>query len=100
MGGLSESGDIEVESTTLDDMSAAIPAPAFIKMDIEGAEHAALSGAVELLRNASPVILLSEHGSEQHRRCSALLEDLGYHVGLVVDGSDDGNYVVLATPRG
>lgn len=99
MGGLAASGEIEVQSTTLDALASMLAPPSFIKMDIEGAEHAALSGAVELLRRAHPVILLSEHGWEQHERCGRLLERLGYEVKLLVDGTSDGNYVVLATSR-
>lgn len=68
-------------------------------MDIEGAEHASLSGAVEVLRRARPVILLSEHGWEQHDRCGRLLDSLGYDRTLLVEDLSDGNYVVLATPR-
>src|SRR5688572_3303361 len=98
MGGLSAEGGIEVQSTTLDAVARTIPPPSFVKMDIEGAEHAALSGAAEVLRGARPVILLSEHGWEQHERCGALLKSLGYDVDVLVDGTRDGNYVVLATP--
>lgn len=99
MGGLAAAGEIEVQSTTLDELASTIAPPSFIKMDIEGAEHAALSGAVEVLRRARPVILLSEHGWEQHERCGRLLESLDYELKLLVDGASDGNYVVLATPR-
>ncbi|HET8775924.1 MAG TPA: FkbM family methyltransferase [Thermoanaerobaculia bacterium] len=99
MGGLAANGEIEVQSTTLDALAPTIEPPSFVKMDIEGAEHAALSGAMELLRRARPVILLSEHGWEQHERCGRLLESLGYDLKLLVDGGSDGNYVVLATPR-
>jgi len=99
MGGLAASGEVEVQSTTLDELAFTIAPPSFIKMDIEGGEHVALSGAVELLGSAQPVILLSEHGWEQHERCGRLLESLGYALKLLVDGTSDGNYVVLATPR-
>jgi FkbM family methyltransferase len=99
MGGLAAGGDMEVQSTTLDALASTIAPPSFIKMDIEGAEHAALTGAAALLRSARPVILLSEHGWEQHERCGRLLESLGYELKLLVDGASDGNYVVLATPR-
>lgn len=99
MGGISETGELEVPSQTLDELGGTLPPPAFIKMDIEGAEHAALRGGMELLRRARPTILLSEHGWEQHERCGELLRSLGYEVKLLVDGSEDGNYVVLAVPR-
>lgn len=97
MGGLSESGGLEVETTTLDALRGTIVPPSFIKMDIEGAEHAALTGAMEVLRRSRPTILLSEHGWEQHERCGELLRSLGYDLELLVDGARDGNYVVLAT---
>jgi FkbM family methyltransferase len=96
MGGLSNEGGIEVETTTLDTLRATLPAPSFIKMDIEGAEVAALTGAASLLRDDAPVILLSAHGGEKYRQCSELLRGFGYELELLVDGTLDGNYVVLA----
>lgn len=98
MGGLSDSGGLEVATVTLDALQGTLRAPTFIKMDIEGAEHAALTGAMQVLREARPVLLLSAHGYEQHERCSELLRGLGYETALVVDGAEDGNYVVLARP--
>ena len=96
MGGLSDRGGIEVQTTMLDAMRATLPAPSFIKMDIEGGEHAALTGAMALLRTDRPKILLSAHGYEQHRLCSELLRALGYALETLVDGTADGNYVLLA----
>lgn len=96
MGGLATHGDFEVQTTTLDEMSATIPAPAFIKMDIEGGEHAALRGAASLLRDAAPVILLSTHGYEQHELCTTLLRAAGYQLEMLVGDEAEGNYVVLA----
>lgn len=99
MGHISDGGDVEVELATLDELARSMPSPSLVKMDIEGGEHAALLGGREMLRRARPVILLSEHGWEQHQSCGRLLADLGYDVRLLVDGSADGNYVVLALPR-
>lgn len=96
MGGLSERGVLEVETTTLDALRGTLAPPAFVKMDIEGAEHAALTGAMEMLRDAKPVILLSAHGYVQHDLCTALLRALGYELDVLVDGTADGNYVLLA----
>lgn len=98
MGGLSIEGGIEVQSATLDHLVKTLPPPSFIKMDIEGAEHAALTGAAEVLRTARPVVLLSEHGYVQHERCGTLLQGLGYRVTSLVEDAREGNYVVLATP--
>ncbi|HYC87602.1 MAG TPA: FkbM family methyltransferase [Thermoanaerobaculia bacterium] len=98
MGGLSASGGIEVETTTLDALRATLPAPSFIKMDIEGGEYAALTGAARVLREDRPLLLLSAHGYEQHERCGELLREHGYELEALVDGAVDGNYVVLAKP--
>lgn len=99
MGGLSPRGEIEVEVATIDELarSGVIRAPTFIKMDIEGAEHDALRGGVDLLREAHLDLLLSTHGYQQHELCWALLASLGYALDLQRDGTADGNYVVLGT---
>ena len=78
-------------------MRATLPAPSFIKMDIEGGEYAALTGAMTVLGQDAPKILLSAHGYEQHQRCSELLLRIGYQLETLVDGAADGNYVLLAT---
>lgn len=99
MGALSSSGDFEVMTGSLDALyrDGRIEPPAFIKIDIEGGEHHALMGAIDLLRHARPVILLSEHGYVQHQVCGDLLRSLGYDITVLLDGSNDGNYLVCAT---
>lgn len=99
MGGLSERGGIEVETTTLDSFRDTTPPPAFIKMDIEGAEHDALSGARSLLRETGPDILLSMHGFVQQQRCTALLREEGYELEVITADEAEGNFVVLAAKR-
>jgi len=99
MGGLSEEGAIEVETTTLDALRVTIPPPSFIKMDIEGAEHSALSGARSLLRDAGPAILLSMHGYVQQKLCTALLREEGYVLEVLTEDEPEGNFVVLATKK-
>lgn len=56
---LSESGDIEVDCVRLDDFRAThdLPAPNWIKIDIEGMELPALSGFAETLKAAKPVVI-------------------------------------------
>jgi FkbM family methyltransferase len=70
-----------------------IPAPTFIKMDIEGAEVEALPGAAELIWKCRPTILLSTHGAEVREFCEKFLRDLGYELTSVDDG------LLLAKPR-
>jgi FkbM family methyltransferase len=63
-----------------------IPAPTFIKMDIEGAEVEALPGAAELIWQYRPTILLSTHGKDVRATCEKFLRDLGYDLTSVDDG--------------
>lgn len=98
MGRLSESGTLEVETASLDELlrSGRIAAPAFIKMDVEGAECDVLNGAKEMLAEHRPAILLSAHGWQQHELCTAFLQTTGYKLELLRDGAADGDYLVLA----
>ena len=97
MGRLDASGDVEVRTETLDDLvsSGQVPPPDFVKMDVEGAEHDVLTGAVSVLQKHKPVILLSTHGTVVHDRCCSFLRELGYELRITRDG--DGHYTVLAT---
>jgi FkbM family methyltransferase len=53
-------GDYQIESRTLDSVLAGVPA-SIIKMDIEGAEFAALTGAKELIGRHNPVLAVSAY---------------------------------------
>ena len=53
--GVSAGGDIVVEAITLDGQDLA-PPPTFIKLDIEGAEGAALQGSRSLIQRHKPVV--------------------------------------------
>ncbi len=69
---------LQVPAYSLDDRR--LPAPALIKMDVEGAESAVLEGARRMLREHRPVVFVALHGAEQRRRCIELLETAGYRV--------------------
>ena len=57
-----------------------IPAPDFIKMDIEGAELAALRGASGLLTTHHPTLVIAFHGEEILAACLELLITHGYMI--------------------
>jgi FkbM family methyltransferase len=98
MGRLADAGDLEVRTETVDELvsSGRIPPPRFMKIDVEGAEHAVLTGAAATLARDRPVILLSTHGYEVHEQCCAFLRDLRYDIEMVRDGTADGQYTLVA----
>lgn len=104
-GHLSEGAQdtVAVSAVKLDDLYAEgkVPAPQMIKMDVEGAEVAALRGATKLLTECRPAILLGTHGLRVYDECSRLLKELNYSVQLAekpVEGSELRQ--VIATPSG
>lgn len=92
MGFVSEHGRLELKAVRLDELYAKgeIPRPDVIKMDIEGGEYHALSGAKCLLGEARPVIFLATHGASMHKKCCEFLHALGYRLSALT-GVDVGN---------
>jgi len=66
---------LEVETTTLDALIAAHGRPAFVKLDIEGGEVAALAGLSQPVRTVSFEFLPQALGAV--RACAARLDTLG-----------------------
>jgi FkbM family methyltransferase len=62
--------------------------PALIKIDVEGAEHEVLAGAIDTLSAARPVIFVALHGDPQRRACRTLLESAGYRITSLEPGVD------------
>lgn len=63
--------------------SSEIPAPDFIKIDIEGAELDALVGASQLIADRGPTFLIELHSLALAQGCRELLEGAGYAVRYV-----------------
>src|SRR5262249_54799449 len=57
-GHLSPDGQIEVRTTSLDALSARLPAPQVLKIDCEGAEVQVLQGGEKTIRSSQPAIFL------------------------------------------
>jgi FkbM family methyltransferase len=79
---LAAHGSIEVKTVSLDELlfAAQVPAPQFMKVDVEGAELDVLKGAKSLLSSHHPTIFLATHGRQIHLACCALLVALGYEL--------------------
>ena len=74
-----ETGQLAVRTITLDDMLARFGPPAFIKMDVEGAEYEALSGGRRCLREARPTLFLAaDHDEAIRNSCCELLNSVNY----------------------
>lgn len=82
MGHFAAQGGMVVPTVSLDDLflRGEIPAPDFIKIDVENAVWLALKGAENLLRRARPTIFLSTDVYDLHRWCCEFLESLGYQL--------------------
>jgi FkbM family methyltransferase len=63
--GLQPIAQIEVPVSTLDAQLDIWEPPAFVKMDIEGAEAAALRGAEMLMMEIRPVLICEPHGTNE-----------------------------------
>ena len=84
----------EISVTTLDEdiRESELPAPQFIKIDVEGLEGAVLRGALQTLA-AQPALFLEMHGetmNEKRRKCTevvSILEQAGYREIIHVESS-------------
>jgi FkbM family methyltransferase len=79
MGHLESKGKLQVRTTRLDALlqPQQIPAPNYIKMDIEGAEYLALLGVEECFRRHQSVLFLATHGKQIDSQCDELLHSSG-----------------------
>lgn len=77
---LQQGGEIVVPVFSLKALleNGRIETPNVIKLDIEGGEYELLNDNIELLRINKPVLLLSTHGLEIHRKCLSLLSENSY----------------------
>lgn len=78
-GKVSSESSYWVPSISLDQFIAAgNPAPSFIKMDIEGAEHTALCGASSVLSGGQTTWMLATHSDELRTSCREIMSRYGY----------------------
>jgi len=71
---------VDVQATSLDDVvyKRGLPAPALIKIDVEGAEAAVLRGADDLLRDHRPVIIAEARATDEWHDAMERLSTYGY----------------------
>ncbi len=75
-------GEIKVAGLALDDFvfSEGNPAPALIKMDIEGGEILAVKGMQRLLKEKHPLLFVELHGEEAAQAMWLALSHAGYEI--------------------
>ena len=83
-GSVQPEGKVPVQMVSLDDLMAdrRLPAPDFIKMDIEGGEIGALTGGRECISTSRPIMFISIHGAKAHEFVMNFLSDLNYRAEL------------------
>lgn len=89
MGHLSDEGGLQVRAVSLDALieKGELPEPQYLKIDVEGAEMRAFTGARRMMERSHPTVFLDTHGSEVHAACCRLLSELGYRL-QAIDGKD------------
>ena len=81
-GSIKPDGKLKVRVTTLDALleDKTIQAPDFIKVDVEGAQKKVLDGAINLLKNFHPSLLIEAKFEDRKDNFYSLLSELGYIV--------------------
>ena len=87
LSGRSGGRSITIPSLTLDGLLDLVPAPALVKMDIEGAETTAFTCAQRLLRQARPILLIAFH-DDSGSRVVPILSRFGYQPSRRADRAD------------
>jgi FkbM family methyltransferase len=73
-------GAVKVPCTTLDDFVVSNPVPSLVKMDVEGAESEALSGAERLFQSMRPLLICEIHDMANEKFIKAWLEEKNYTI--------------------
>jgi FkbM family methyltransferase len=101
MGHLAKTGKLAVKSVTLDGLleEGKILPPGIIKLDVEGAEYLALSGAQKLVERYQPIIFMDTHQREAHHASIRFLQGRGYEF-TILDGKPlDMTKELIAVPK-
>jgi FkbM family methyltransferase len=90
-GRISQRGTDVFPSVSVDEFvqDAGVPAPDFLKIDVEGGELEVLNGATEVLRHVRPVIFLATHSDEVLEQCRRILTGAGYTLASIAGHGDE-----------
>ncbi len=98
-GYISETGDEDVEITSIDELveSGNIPPPTFLKIDVEGSEIAVLRGARKVIEKQRPRMILATHGDKIDAECRILLREWNYDMHDI--DHESGTKEMIVTPK-
>lgn len=99
-GHLATHGNLEVPTISLDEFveEKALPAPNFLKMDIEGGETKALEGARKTIEKSRPTLLIATHGKKEHAFVLKYLSGYNYHYKVLNPNAIKGDTEIIALP--
>lgn len=82
--------NVDIENKKLDDFIKSTELkPDIIKVDIEGAEHLLLAGALNTLEKYHPTLYIEMHSEYCAIRCYEILRDLGYTLTIIREENDN-----------
>ncbi len=95
---------ITVEGRALDELreSFRLPPPDLVKVDVEGAEGAAIHGMASTLKTHRPMLLMEIHGAGAAREVASVLDPLGYQYQEAEGGArfEDSSELASSLERG
>ena len=102
-GAISKQSAYQIPAISLDEfVRSGNPEPSFIKMDIQGAERAALDGAVSILSKGKAAWLMATHSDELRESCKEFMARYGYRFAgfdCKSDPGNEGDFVALPAGR-
>jgi FkbM family methyltransferase len=96
-------GNVDVDAVRIQDVVQINREPAYVKLDVEGAERDALEGAAALIADARPLLAISVyHRPTDLWALPLYVESLspGYRLFLRTEGEDGMDAICFAIPRG
>jgi hypothetical protein len=97
-GHLDEKGDITVKIISVDKMfrEGKLPAPTFMKIDVEGGEIEVLKGCREVIEQCKPKLLIATHDEEKHSFVIDFLEKNNYDFEILNRDGIKGDTEIMA----
>lgn len=99
-GMVSAGGDLPVKQLSVSKLveRGEVPAPTFVKIDVEGGEIEVLKGLRDIIKSARPKILIATHNDECHSYVVDFLKVNGYKFEILNPGRVKGDTEIIALP--